>query len=239
MSASQPDRDVGLLAARRDRTDSPDLGPKTADIQSGLPAQRHARANRVSDRDGRFWQTAKGAADYPVELVGHPSRPRGIPDGQHPPAGGDHALVLVRSQESREPARVGLRVIVQEGRDLAGGSVQPSVSATREALYACVLHDPNAGQLKLCTGEQFGVVVHDQDHLAGRRHLLCCGTQSVSQPNPSVERVCAHDHRHISGHRECLKRSPCGIAALRGQRNHRLRRRTADRSTVCKKRMIR
>ena len=107
----KPDAELRVVAGIADA--------KAADLSDGVDAKRHVPAPEVPYVLPHDWHTAVRASDDPLELLRKPVRTAAVPDRLRQSADAGDVRILVRLSEDREPALVGLGVVVHEGD--AGG----------------------------------------------------------------------------------------------------------------------
>jgi hypothetical protein len=152
---------------------------ETTDGIEDVPAHGHVAAGnvlRLAVRDEHMDRPAGGAGD----AIGNPSlRRRDVR-----PAHGGVMAAEKGGAEIAKPVRVGLRIVVDIGDDLARGSPQPCVARAREAAVA------RLDQLDAVLGGYRGAVVRgaivDHDHLVIRIIEALESGEAVRQGRSSV-----------------------------------------------------
>ncbi len=140
-----PDAEVGLLGARA----CPGLakaGPKATELEERLTPHEHVRGDQVADRRRLGWQPGIGAAQGPVELLGHPTRAALLPDRLDRSADSDDSRILECGRCSLDPLRRRHGIVVEERDDRATGKTYGAVARLPRSTSTAVFLGDHIGQ---------------------------------------------------------------------------------------------
>ena len=109
------DAEFGLFAADRKLASASDVRGELADPLKDAAPERHVRADQVAYLVDLGRHPDIRATDDPVELVGKPRGPCGLPVCVDAPPCADHVVRLVVAHQELCPVARRARVIVEEG----------------------------------------------------------------------------------------------------------------------------
>ena len=201
---AQLDSHQRLLAAGRDRADSPQFGGEAPDRLECGTSNRHRGTDRVTDLAAVGRDSAIVASDHPAELTGKPPRGPTVPRGVDATADRHGRGIGERDPYLVEPARSDDRVVVEEDEHVLGGVGQSGVARAGQTSLTCVVHhDDLIGRnayrplfvdvVEESPAQSRIVVDHDEQPI-GRRELSRHRVNAASGHRPPVGRVAA-DHR--------------------------------------------
>ena len=197
---ADPDAELGLLAARRQRADPADAVVEAAEVGEDLAPERHVGADHVADR-ALAGVAFVGAADDPVELRREPRGSARVPPRHHASADRDHVGTVVGLEQPVEPVVLRDRVVVEEGDDLAASRPRCRCCARpRGHGLRCSRRPAPRGTTSRHAHREVGRVVDDDDELVTLTQLGQNRAERAADVVPAVLGVAAHHDRDTAAH---------------------------------------
>ena len=193
--ARRADAQLGLLAARRLRAGTAEIGAEPADTVEHTPTHRHVRPDEVANRSERRAMSFVRAADDPVELGRQPLRATVLEARDDPPTDTEHILVGVGTEQAHRPIARRFGVVVEERDDITGRDPHTGVTRAGEAGLIVVPEDQQVGVVLTQARLERGIVIDDHDQLVNRLRLAPHRGNRRAQELPSVFGVTAHHDR--------------------------------------------